>query len=73
MSNIKNVYIDISLKAPRWHVINVNQESDLQRLEAEFDKPKMYQNPYLISYLKQKVRSYRMELKHINNTTGIFN
>ncbi len=73
MSNIKNVYIDISLKAPRWHVINVNQESDMKRLEAEFDKPKMYQNPYLISYLQKAIRAQRMELKHINKTTGIFN
>jgi len=73
MSNTKNVYIDISLKAPRWHVINVNHELDMQKFEQETSKCANDQNPLLISYLKQKVRSYRMELKHINNTTGIFN
>ena len=42
------------LAQPRWHILNVNQESDLQRLEKEVDKPRMYQNAYLIDYLRKK-------------------
>ncbi len=73
MTRNKNAYVCPQLAQPRWHILNVNQESDLQRLEAEFDKPKMYQNPYLISYLQKAIRGQRMELKHINKITGIFN
>lgn len=60
------------LAQPRWHILNVNQESDLQRLEKEVDKPRMYQNAYLIDYLIKAIRGQRQELKRIN-LTGIFN
>lgn len=66
-------YICVELKSPQWHVINVNQESDMQRWEQETDKPLRYQNPYLIAYLRKAIKSQREALKHINKTTGLFN
>ena len=39
MSYKKNkAWICPELAQPRWHILNVNQESDLQRLEEEIDK-----------------------------------
>lgn len=64
---------NILISAPQWHVINVNQESDMQRWEAEINKPLRYQNPYLIAYLAKAVKSQRRALRYINEQTGIFN
>lgn len=66
-------FICVELKCPQWHIINVNQESDMQRFEKEIDKPLCYQNPYLIDYLRKAIRGQRMALKFINKTTGLFN
>ncbi len=70
---LRKPYICVALKSPQWHVINVNQESDMQRFEQETDKPTSHQNQYLIDYLRKAIRGQRKALKFINKTTGIFN
>lgn len=60
----KYVNICDCLKAPRWHVLNVNIEWQMERWEKQMELSEAQRDHDLVSYLAKDVYRMKQELKH---------
>lgn len=63
----KFVDMPYSVKYPRWEVLKLNIEAQMQRYDKELDKPEALQSNDLLSYLRKDVKAMKTELKTYNH------
>jgi hypothetical protein len=66
--NHSDKFVDMpnSIKYPRWEILQVNIELQMQRYDAELDKPENMQDEYVLSYIRKDVKAMKTELKSLN-------
>lgn len=66
--NHSDKFVDMpnSIKYPRWEILQVNIELQMQRYDAELDKPENMQDEYALSYIRKDVKAMKTELKSLN-------
>lgn len=66
--NHSDKFVDMpnSIKYPRWEILQVNIEHQMQRYDAELDKPENMQDEYVLSYIRKDVKAMKTELKSLN-------
>jgi len=66
--NHSDKFVDMpnSIKYPRWEILQVNIELQMQRYDAELDKPENMQDELVLSYIRKDVKAMKTELKSLN-------
>jgi hypothetical protein len=66
--NHSDKFVDMpnSIKYPRWEILQVNIEHQMQRYDAELDKPENMQDELVLSYIRKDVKAMKTELKSLN-------